>query len=101
MKVIIKKVGKTPEVVDIENTLEAMQKVVGGYIELVPVRTGCVMICNEEGRIHKLPYNFNLSNNNIVGDVLFTGQKGTDFTDLTESDVEMILHFFSRTPYTT
>lgn len=101
MKVIIKQVNKEPEIRDIENTLEAMQKIVGGYIELVPVRTGCVMLCNEEGRIQKLPYNFNLGNNNIVGDVIFTRQSDTEFTDLNETDVEMILHFFSRTPYTT
>lgn len=101
MKVIIKKVGKAPEIVEIENTLEAMQKVVGGYIELVPVRTGCVMICNEEGRMTGLPYNFTLGTNHIVGDVFFTKPNGAEFTDLDERDVEMILHFFDRTPYTT
>ena len=101
MKTIIKKVGQQPEVVDVKNTLESIQKIVGGYVELVHVHTGCVMLCNEEGRLHGLPYNFNLGNVNILGDVLFTKPDGENFTDLNESDVEMILHFFNRTPYTT
>ena len=101
MKVIVKKVGNVPEVVEIENTLEAMQEIVGGYIELVPIRTGCVMICNEEGKLEGLPYNFTLGNDHIVGNVFFTKPDGEDFTDLDDRDVEMIQHFFSRTPYTT
>ena len=101
MKVIIKRVNQKPEIIEIENTLEDMQKAVGGYIEVVYVHSGCVMLCNEEGRIQKLPYNFNLGNNNIVGDVIFTRQSGAEFTDLSEGDVEMIQHFFNRTPYTT
>ena len=35
MKVIIKQPGKEPEVAEIENTLPALQQVVGGYIETV------------------------------------------------------------------
>ena len=73
MKAILKQVGKPPEVVEIENTLEAMQKVVGGYIESVHVRTDCVMICNEEGRLMGLPFNFSLGSDNIVGDVFHKG----------------------------
>jgi hypothetical protein len=101
MKVIIKKVGKQPEVVDIENTLDAMQKIVGGYIEAVRVRSDCMMICNEEGKLMGLPYNFDLGNDKIVGDVIFTKPDGAEFTDLDDRNVEMILHFFDRTPYTT
>ena len=101
MKVIVKRVNQKPELTEIENTLEAMQRVVGGYIEVVHVRTGCVMICNEEGRMMGLPYNFNLGNTNIVGDVFFTKPDGAEFTDLDDRGIEMILHFFSRTPYTT
>ena len=101
MKIIIKRINQEPEITDIQNTLEALQGVVGGYIEAVPVHSGCVMLCNEEGRLQGLPYNFTLGTNHIVGDVIFTRQSNSEFTDLTEADVEMIQHFFSRTPYTT
>jgi len=34
----------------IENTLEQFQKIVGGYIETVPIDDKNVMIVNEEGK---------------------------------------------------
>ena len=39
MKVVRKEVGCNPQVVEIENTLEALQKEVGGYIETVTMFT--------------------------------------------------------------
>ena len=102
MKAIIKEVGKEPKVIDIDNTLEALQKAVGGYIEAVNVGGNVIMLCDEEGRLKGSKYNFDLGSEKIVGDVIFTKSDGKeDFTDLDENDVETILHFFSRTPYTT
>ena len=40
MKAIIKKVNEAPQVAEIENTLEALQKVVGGYIEVIIMDLG-------------------------------------------------------------
>lgn len=40
--------GKVPETVTIPNTLDAMQKEVGGYIEVIPLNDVC-MVCNEDG----------------------------------------------------
>lgn len=42
-----------------DSLLEALQEVVGGYIETVPimVRGGLLMVVNEEGAIHDLPIN--------------------------------------------
>ena len=42
--------------------LDEMQKAVGGYIELVPYfdhfeGEPCEVYCNEEGKIHGLPFN--------------------------------------------
>ena len=42
--------GKAPEVVTIPNTLEAMQQMVGGYIEVIPLEDVC-LVCNEEGKL--------------------------------------------------
>lgn len=40
-------------------SLEEMQEMVGGYIEMIrpPSRTGALIICNEEGKMIGLPYN--------------------------------------------
>lgn len=40
--------GKAPKIVTIPNTLEAMQQMVGGYIEVIPLEDVC-LVCNEEG----------------------------------------------------
>ena len=47
MKVIRKKPGCEPEVIDIDNTLAALQQEVGGYIETVTIASDAVVICNE------------------------------------------------------
>lgn len=37
--------------------LEAMQEVVGGYIQMIHLDDGRVMIMNEEGKLERLPQN--------------------------------------------
>lgn len=61
-------------------TLEEMQAIVGGYIEIVRLPANLLMILNEEGKLQKLAYNphadaifknhFHINNNYIVGNVL-------------------------------
>lgn len=50
MKVLVKEPGKPYEFREIEKTLEAMQAIVGGYIEVISLRwAGTVLVCDEEG----------------------------------------------------
>lgn len=50
--------NKKPEMVTIDNTLEAMQRIVGGYIQIVkPWGGDVVLVCNEEGKVLNLPVN--------------------------------------------
>ncbi len=44
----------------VSDSLENLQKTVGGYIETVTLDNGVVLICNEEGRVRDMPYNFTL-----------------------------------------
>ena len=57
MKAIRKKPGCTPEIIEVENTLKALQTEVGGYIETVTIASDAVVICNEEGALLGMPYN--------------------------------------------
>lgn len=94
MKVIVKQAGSAPEVREIENTLEAFQRIVGGYIEVVRFKD-CLIVCNEEGKLQGLPVNFRLGYDVIVGDVVFTQSDNTgDFTDLSESDIDSVIKSF-------
>lgn len=58
--------------------LKEMQEIVGGYLQVVHLKDGRVMVLNEEGKIDHLDYNeqaTHLYNNQydfIVGDVLVT-----------------------------
>lgn len=99
MKVVVKEVGKKAEVREIANELEALQKIVGGYIEVVQVDSDVLMVCDEEGKLKGKPYNFDLERDIIVGDVLFVQSYGEDFTDLNEANIEKLLKYFDRTPY--
>ena len=59
MKVIIKRpCDQFGEEATIPNTLKALQEAVGGYIETVTLDNGVVLICNEEGKLRDMPYNF-------------------------------------------
>ena len=82
MKAIRKKPGYEPELIDIDNTLKALQQEVGGYIEAVTLPYGAALICNEEGRILGLPDNGRVCGVDVVGTVLIVGTKGEEFCDV-------------------
>ena len=83
MKVIVKEPGKTSEYREIDNTLEAMQEIVGGYIECVFLEGGAVMVCNEEGKLMGMQMNFPFRGDIIVGTVFVCGTDDEgDFTDV-------------------
>ena len=91
MKVIIKRpCDQFGEEATIPNTLKALQEAVGGYIETVTLDNGVVLICNEEGRIRDMPYNFTLRRmrgvvtiqNAIFGTVIACGVDGDKFADI-------------------
>ena len=72
--------------IDIDNTLEALQGAVDGYIEAVTlVPDKAVMIVNEEGKLRKLYPNIiasAIAGTQIVGNALILGVDGEEFTDI-------------------
>lgn len=58
MTVIACHPGKTAQVIEIDGSLEGMQKFVGGYIEAVyPFSDPVAIVCNEEGKINRMALN--------------------------------------------
>lgn len=92
--VVIKEPGK-PAVVDplFDNTLEAFQSAVGGYIECVPLGHGlnAVLVCNEEGKLLDLPLNISLGWDDIVGSVVVCGVREDEFSSLKAQEIPLIL----------
>ena len=58
MKILLVGPGEKPALTEINGTLESMQKIVGGYIEvLYPFDDPIALVCNEEGKLLGLPLN--------------------------------------------
>lgn len=55
--VLIVPVNEAPYLEKIPNTLEAMQEIVGGYIEVVRAGNGINLVINEEGKLLDLEPN--------------------------------------------
>jgi len=74
----------------ISDSLKNLQNTVGGYIETVTLDNGVVLICNEEGKLRDMPYNFTLRRmrgvvtiqNAIFGTVIACGADGDEFADI-------------------
>ena len=80
-----------PKDIEIDNTLEAKQHLVGGYIEcLYPSNDDSVVfICNEEGKINGMPLNRDIGNDIIAGPFLILGDdyENGDFKSLSEDQI--------------
>ena len=58
ISVLLVEPNKYPKMIEIDDTLEAMQEVVGGDIEeYMPFEDEVAIICNEEGKVNGLPPN--------------------------------------------
>ena len=82
--------GKTAQVVEIDGSLEGMQKFVGGgYIEpIYPFSDPVAIVCNEEGKINRMELNRALYTEDgtmfdiVAGPMFICGLGEEDFTSL-------------------
>ena len=75
IKCLLVKPYELPKEIEIDNTLEAKQKLVGGYIEqaFLPKDDSVVLICNEEGKINGMHWNREIGSDIIFGPFLIVG----------------------------
>lgn len=92
LRIVLKKVGKTPEIMNIENTLEAKQELVGGLIEIVGLTEDILLVCNEEGKLDNLLPNLMFDYDYIAGDCFFVGDdyENGDFKSLTDEQIKEV-----------
>ena len=72
-------------VTNITPSLENLQKIVGGYIECIPLRDDVVILVNEYGKIQGLDFNIPHPFTNkdfLVGTLIVLGVDGDEFSDL-------------------
>lgn len=106
MRVIKVRTGYNPEIINIDNTLEAFQQAVGGYIETVNLNGDELVVCNEDGINLKLPINRtlvfktpagNFYNVPILGDFVICGTDGEDFCEIEFLRASVLCEQFKKT----
>lgn len=94
MKAVVKKVGQIGEVVEVENTLDTWQGIVGGWIQTFPLTSDMLIICNEEGKLKGLEPNVEIVVGQhpelIVGDFAIVKHGYDDFEGLSNEQIERL-----------
>ena len=93
MRVIMCPVDRAPYVTWIEDSLENLQRTVGGYIECFTFAKDAAIICNEEGRMMGLPENKSLPLSGFRGDCFVCGVDGESLVSLGDEPKKMLLHW--------
>ena len=97
MKILLVEPEKAPERVEISGDLESMQQIVGGSVQAIyPFEEPIALICNEEGKLNRLPLNRALRDEDgkiydvITGTFFLCGAPSEEesFTSLTENQLE-------------
>lgn len=84
MKVIIVKPNVPAYAEEVKNELKELQEIVGGYLEVVPLLPGAVIVCNEEGKLKGLEPNLLVGGDIIHGTFFICNIDGEEFASLTE-----------------
>ncbi|MBQ6501533.1 MAG: DUF3846 domain-containing protein [Mogibacterium sp.] len=106
MRVLIVEPNREPKVAEIENTLEAKQSIVGGFIEMAcpPSHSDdAVIICNEEGKFNgSVPNRPVFLENGSPYDIIFSTFficrapfDSDDFEGLTDEQIDRYSKFYA------
>ena len=92
MRVLIKEPGGAWQAAEIENTLEALQQAVGGYIETYTIdpERGLVIICDEEGRLSDKPFNLRIDDIDFCGTLLLCAVDEDEFCNVPDWVVRVL-----------
>ena len=108
MKILKIEPGAEPVTMELSDSLEAMQELVGGLIQVVyPFADQAALVCNDEGKLMGLPFNRALQDENdriydvICGTFFICGvpEDGDSFTDLTPDQLDYYTHYFRYPEY--
>ena len=93
ISVYVKDPGKKLEERQLKNELDSLQRMVGGYIEVVTLTNGIVVICDEEGRLKGRPHSAYLDGVDFCGRIILAGSEGEEFSDCPLSMEEVIRQY--------
>ena len=105
MLVLMIEPGKAPRRLELSHSLEEMQKAVGGFIQILyPFSEPVALVCNEEGKLLRLPANRALRDESgavydiVCGPFFLCGAPPDSdaLTDLTEDQLQRYERRFAR-----
>lgn len=96
MCVLVVESERRPEVREIDNSLKAMQEIVGGLIQPIYLDDSVALVCNDEGKLMNLPANRGLRDKDgqiydiVFGTFFLCGAPADSdhFTGLTSEQIE-------------
>ncbi len=103
MKALLVNPVEAPHTIEIDNSLKSLQHAVGGLIqEICPWNDPVALICNDEGKINRMPLNRILYSEDgipydiIAGPFLICGidDEIGDFTDIPENLIQKYTELF-------
>lgn len=86
MKILFVEPGKEAQPAEIQGALKEMQAIVGGQIQaLYPWEDSVALICNDEGKLLRLPLNRALEDYDMIaGNFFICGIEGDAFVSLSD-----------------
>lgn len=92
MKVCAKRPDSDIMVIDgFENTLEAFQDAVDGYIECVYLDKNIIGVVNDAGVINGSHFNMTIDGIQIFGNIVFVNDGYEEFESLTDEQIDYLL----------
>ena len=88
IRILVVEPSKEPKQIKVENTLENLQKIVGGLIEYVELDCNTDIVCNEEGKLLGLELNRKLENDIVAGTFFIVGQHNGETISLSKKQIK-------------
>jgi hypothetical protein len=103
IKAIVCRVGTDPVVEEIDRSLESLQKLVGGYLERIPLEVQVDVWCNEDGKLWELEENRWVDSAKgpvlLLGDfVILSRNSAGEHIDLSNEEIERWLPRLKKWP---
>ena len=94
IRILVVEPFKEPYQITIEHTLKNLQRIVGGYIEILQLDHNVDLICNDEGKINRLPLNRFVDYDIIAGTFIIAGHKDSETISLRRKQIKKYKEVF-------
>ena len=94
IRILVVEPNKEPKQLNVEHTLENLQKLVGGLIEYIELDYNTDIVCNEEGKLLSLELNRKIGNDIVAGTFLIVGQHNGETISLSKKQIKKYREIF-------